>query len=71
MHREGRGYGNLGHAYQSHDDYGKAIEYHEKCLKIAIEIGDQARDGKPIEVLEMLTSHWVTMEKLLSIMKKV
>ena len=26
-------------------DYGKAIEYHKKDLKIAIEIGDQAGEG--------------------------
>ena len=32
---EGRAYGNLGNAYQSLGDYQKAIEYHEKHLRIA------------------------------------
>ncbi|XP_044165894.1 tetratricopeptide repeat protein 28-like [Acropora millepora] len=39
---EGTGYGNLGNAYQSLGAYQKAIDYHEKCLKIAKEIGDRA-----------------------------
>ena len=43
--REGRAYGNLGHAYQSVGDYRKAIKYHEKDLKIAIELGDRGREG--------------------------
>ena len=38
-------YGNLGNAYRSLGDYRKAIEYLEKHLKIAIEIGDQVREG--------------------------
>ena len=42
---EGKGYGNLGNAYQSLGDYQKSIEYHEKNLKIAKEIGDRAREG--------------------------
>ena len=42
---EGRGYGNLGNAYQSLGDFRKAIEYHEKHVKIAIEIGDPDRRG--------------------------
>ena len=36
---EGRAYGNLSNAYQSLGDYQKAIDYDEKCLKIAKEIG--------------------------------
>ena len=43
---EGRAYGNLGNAYQSLGDYQKAIEYHEKRLKIAKEIGDRAGEGR-------------------------
>ena len=43
--REGRACGNLGNAYQSLGDYQKAIEYHEKHLKIGIETGDQAGEG--------------------------
>ena len=39
---EGGTYGNLGTAGQSMGDYRKAIEYHEKQLQIAIEIGDRA-----------------------------
>ncbi|XP_044169006.1 tetratricopeptide repeat protein 28-like [Acropora millepora] len=42
---EGRAYGNLGIAYNSLGDFRKAIEYHEKDLKIAIEFGDRAREG--------------------------
>ena len=38
--------GNLGNAYQSLGDYRKAIEYHEKRLKIAKEIGDRAGEGR-------------------------
>ena len=33
------------HAYRSMGDYQKAIEYHEKHLKIAIQIGDLAGEG--------------------------
>ena len=40
--QEREGYGSLGNAYQSLGDYRKALEYHEKHLKIATEIGDQA-----------------------------
>ena len=45
---EGGAYGNLGNAYYSLGDFGKAIEYHEKCLKIAIEIGDRAGEGRSL-----------------------
>ena len=67
--REGAAYGNLGNAYQSLGDYRKAIEYHEKRLKIAIEIGDRAGEGRAYGISVMLTSHWVTIEKALSIMR--
>ena len=41
---EGEANGNLGNAYRSLGNYRKGIEYHEKQLKIAIEIG--YRDGE-------------------------
>ena len=44
--KERRAYGNLGNAYQSMADYQKAIEYHEKRLTIAKEIGDRAGEGR-------------------------
>ncbi|XP_044168970.1 tetratricopeptide repeat protein 28-like [Acropora millepora] len=43
---EGRAYGNLGIVYKSLGDFRKAIEHHEKHLKIAIEIGDRAGEGR-------------------------
>ena len=43
---KGQAYGNLGTAYQSLGDFRKAIEYHEKHLKIAIEIGDRTGEGR-------------------------
>ena len=36
---------NIGNAYQCLGDYRKAIEYHEKSLKIDIEIGDRGGEG--------------------------
>ena len=68
---EGRAYGNIGNAYQSLGDYRKAIDYHKKRLKIAKEIGDRPEREEPMEISVMLTSHWVTIEKPLSIMKNV
>ena len=44
-------YGNLGNAYRPLGDYRKAIEYHEKCLKIAIEIGDRGGEGRAYGIL--------------------
>ena len=66
---EGGAYGDLGNAYTSVGDFWKAIEYHEKHLKIALEIGDRAEKEEPMEISVMLTGHWVTSEKPLSIMK--
>ena len=43
---EGRPYGNLGIACMSLGDYQKAIECHEKHLKIAIEFGDRGSEGR-------------------------
>ena len=42
---EGGAYGNLGDVYESLGDHQKAIEYHKKLLKIAIGVGDGAREG--------------------------
>ena len=42
---EGISYGNLGNAYDSLGDFKKAIEYHERHLKIAKEVGDRAGEG--------------------------
>ena len=74
---EGRAYGNLGNPYFSLGDFRKAIEYHEKHLKIAIEIGPEKEEPmeigpekeEPMEISVMRTTHWVTSEKPLSIMK--
>lgn len=38
-------YGNLDIAYQSLGDYGKAIEYYEKSLEIAKDLGDRAGES--------------------------
>ena len=43
---KGNGYRGLGNPYFSLGDFRKAIEYHEKHLKIAIEIGDRAGEGR-------------------------
>ena len=66
---EGAAYGHLGNAYRSLGDHRKAIEYHEKDLKISIEIGDRPEEEQHMEISVMLTGHWVTIEKPLSIMK--
>ena len=38
-------YGNLGNDYQRLGNFQKAVEYHEKRLKIAKEVGDRAGEG--------------------------
>ena len=43
---EGSTYANLGNAYYSLSDFRKAIEYHERDLKIAKEIGDRGGEGR-------------------------
>ena len=43
---EGRTYGNLGCAYKSLGQLDKAIEFHQKGLKIALEVGN--RDGEEL-----------------------
>ena len=42
---EGGAYGNLGNVYQCLGDFQKAIEYHERHLKISKEEGDNAGEG--------------------------
>ena len=39
---EGRAHGSLGIAYYRPGDFQKAIEYHERDLKISKEVGDRA-----------------------------
>ena len=43
---EGGAYGNLCVAYRSLGDFRKATKYHENHLRIAIEIGDRAGEGR-------------------------
>ena len=54
-------------AYDSLGDYQKAIEYHEKHLKIAKEIGDRAGEGGAYGNLgnaySVMLTHWVTIKK--------
>ncbi|MGH9976195.1 MAG: tetratricopeptide repeat protein [Nitrososphaeraceae archaeon] len=42
---EERCYGNLGTAYGSLAEYHEAIEYFQKSLEIAVEMGDKAEEG--------------------------
>ena len=42
---EGKAYGNLGIAYHTLGDFQKAIEYHERNLKLSKEVGDKAGEG--------------------------
>ena len=44
--REGRSYGNLGNAFQGLGQFKTAIEYHNRCLRIAKEVGDKAGEGQ-------------------------
>ncbi|PFX29315.1 Tetratricopeptide repeat protein 28 [Stylophora pistillata] len=43
---EGRAYANLGSGYHMLADFGKAIEYHERHLKIGKEVGDKVGEGR-------------------------
>ena len=43
---EGRAYCNLGNAYDSLGDFQRAIEYHEKDLSIAKDVGDWVGEGQ-------------------------
>ena len=64
-------YANLGSVYYSLGDYRKVIDYLEKYLKIAIEIGDRDGEREAYEISVMFTSHCVTIEKPLSMMKSI
>ena len=50
-------------------DFRKAIEYHEKHLKIAIELVIGPEKDEPMEISVMLSFRWVTSEEPLSIKK--
>ena len=43
---EGRAYCSLGIAYHSLGDFRRALEYHEKDLSIAKDVGDRAGEGR-------------------------
>ena len=45
MAGEGKAYGNLGNAYYSLGEFQKAIQYHERDLKISKEVGDRVGKG--------------------------
>ena len=58
-HRAGEGtaYGNLGGAYQALSEYGKAIEYLEKLLKLHKKSVIGPEKEQPMEILVVLTTH--------------
>ena len=43
---EGKGCGSLGNDYYLLGDFQKAIEYHEKYLDIAIQVGSRVGEGR-------------------------
>ena len=51
--------------------YQKAIEYHEKRLKIAKNSVIGPEKDEPMKISVLLTSHCVTIKKRLSIMKNI
>ena len=57
-------------AFQSLNDHQKAIEYHEKYLKIKKSVIGQEK-ARPMEILVVLMTPWVTTEKALIIMKNI
>ena len=67
---EGNASRSLGTVYFSHGNFQKSIEYHEKHLKIANEIRGHQKD-ELMQISLMITSHWVTSKKPLSIMKNI
>jgi len=42
---EGNAYSKLGSTYRLIGDFQQSIEYHKKCLTIAIEAGDKTTEG--------------------------
>jgi len=48
---EGSSYGNLGVAYERLGDLKTAIDYLERCLKIAKEVKDKAGEGQAYDNL--------------------
>ena len=68
---EGAAYGNLGNAYQLVGDYRKAIEYHEKRLKIAEEIGDRTGEGRAYGSLGNAYQSLADLKKPMSILENV
>jgi hypothetical protein len=43
---EGTAYANLGSAYDSKNDFSKAMEFQTQCLAIAMELGDRAGEAR-------------------------
>ena len=54
-----------------HERVYKAIQYHEKHLKIAKKTVIGPEKDEPMEISVFPTGHWVTIEKPSSIMKKI
>ena len=67
---EGNACRSLGTVYFSKGDFRKSIEYHEKHLKIANEIPGHQKD-ELMQISLLITGHWVTSKKPLSIMKSI
>jgi len=67
----GGAYANLGISYKSLGDFRTAIEYHEKDLNIAKEIGDRAGEGRALQNSVFLINRWDISKKPLSIIKNV
>ena len=53
----------LGIAYYSLGDFRKAIEYHERHLKISKEVGDRAGEGKRTVILATPTDNLGDFQK--------
>ena len=66
-----KAYANLGNSFHAMGNYKKAIDYLEKSLKIALESVIGVGKEQPTQTLLMPTTHWVTIEKPLSIMKSI
>ena len=51
--KEAKIYCILGYAYHSLGDFQKAIEYHERRLKISKEVGDRAGEGRALSLIHI------------------